>query len=248
MSTTSLGSRGTTRVLLFVFVVLSVITLLQIREVRTDLDKSQEKNVALSDKQEEAAVAAKQLSDQVEALGAKPVVDTDNLKSIQGLPGINGRPPTFAEISAAVQAYCSTGRCDGRSPSVTQVAQAVASFCNARGQCKGSKGDAGEAGTNGTNGVDGTNGADGKDGSPGAQGPGPSDDQIQSAVETYCTNAPCAKGDKGDKGDTGETGATGPPGPLCPDGFTGEAVEVVTETNEPLGPPTKRTIFACVPS
>lgn len=136
-----------------------------------------------------------------------------------GTTGPAGRPPTQAEIQKAVNSFCASGICKGKdgkpgtSPTPAQVAAAVAAFCNANGECQGPAGEPGKpgatgspgpAGKDGQNGTDGQPGADGKDGE---RGPGPTTEQIDLAVSSYCggETKPCM----------------GPPGPTGPGGTDG---------------------------
>jgi hypothetical protein len=129
----------------------------------------------------------------------------------QGPVGPQGPAPSFTQVQNAVDLYCSTGRCDGKRPSASQVANAVALYCDDRGECRGPKGDTGDTGEPGT---DGTDGLDGTDGEVGPRGPGPTAEQISTAVATYCANQPGGScegppGDQGPKGETGEPGTDG---------------------------------------
>lgn len=235
MSGDTIASPRVTRVLAVLFVVMSIFTVWQISDTRSDLNETQSENARLGhelvetqQRQDESAVQAQALAEQVRDLGERPVVQPDQPDPIAGPPGADGRSPGAADVALAVGAYCAGGRCDGKSPTVAQVAYAVSSFCNANGKCAGPKGDTGASGPSGSNGADGSkgdtgpsgsNGADGSKGDTGPQGPkgdkgdkgdtgdSPSADQILSAVSTYCAENPCAKGDKGDKGDPGEPGA-----------------------------------------
>lgn len=125
-----------------------------------------------------------------------------------GATGPAGPPPSPAAVQAAVNLYCSTGRCDGQSPSSAEVSAAVAAYCDARGECRGPRGDAGKNGANGVDGKDGVNGLNGADGAPGPQGPPPSDAQVLAAVQNYCSGQPggSCEGPKGDIGPQGPSG------------------------------------------
>lgn len=239
---TELASNKVTRFLVVVFVVLSVGTAWQVSRIQDDLSNSDSENAALKTVVEET-VKDQQLSkqqaalleEQVKELGARPVVDPDDLSTIrgdQGVPGAPGRAPTTAEIALAVSNYCSGGRCDGLAPTAPQVAAAVALYCNNRGECRGSDGTNGSNGENGIDGSDGSAGVDGKDGAKGDRGetgPPPTDSQMLAAVNTYCADQPggnCrgaegAKGEKGSTGDVGPTGPIGPEGPAGPPGSDG---------------------------
>lgn len=82
----------------------------------------------------------------------------------QGPTGVPGRPPTEAEINAAVLAYCEPQGSDAR-------------------PCRGPMG---PAGTNGEDGVDGTDGEDGADGKDGGI-PETFTFTTQSGIERKCT-------------------------------------------------------------
>ncbi len=86
-----------------------------------------------------------------------------------------GSGATAAQVAAAVNAYCSAAQCrgpagrDGSPLSPAQVTQAVGVYCSQRDDCRGPAG------------------------SPGPQGPGPTDEQVQAAVNAYCeTHNNCA--------------------------------------------------------
>lgn len=121
----------------------------------------------------------------------------------QGDPGEQGEqgpPPTAAQVLTAVSAYCSGGACSPSGPTQQQVNTAVARYCNGN-NCTGPKGDPGEDAT----GEPGEPGQPGAPGAQGEQGPGPSDEQIAAAVDTYCAGGNCT-GPKGDPGSQGPAG------------------------------------------
>lgn len=114
----------------------------------------------------------------------------------------------------------------------SEIDAAVRRFCDATGQCTGKDGTDGKDVSKAMvsaavtaycdargqcRGADGTNGT-------GEPVP-PSDEQVQASVAAYCADNSC-------KGD---------PGPLCPDGYHGEVVTVLTQ----LAPPEEDEIFAC---
>lgn len=90
---------------------------------------------------------------------------------------------------------------------------------------RGRQGIQGIAGANGIDGQDGVDGTDGQDGAPGPKGD---------------------KGDPGPKGDKGDRGEPGPQGPACPEGYTGQAVQV--ESGSAPANADTRTIWACLPN
>lgn len=124
-------------------------------------------------------------------------------------------------IDAAFRRYCATNdQCDGQAPTRAELADAVATYCTANGQCRGPAAPAAK------DGEDGTNGQDGASGEPGKDAPPPSDAQVLAGIAAYCEqNGQCR----------------GPAGPTCPDGYSGQAVEVLTSLTE------SQQIFACLP-
>lgn len=150
------------------------------------------------------------LREQVEATGQTPVapdpedrIDDAPTSGPQGERGDRGRPPTPAEVADAVADYCSGGTCSSP-PTATQVLAAVQAFCDGSA-CIG------PAGANGTPGAVGAQGQPGSVGPPGVQGadgPGPTGEQIATAVADYCAANGC-EGDPGPVGPAGETGAPG---------------------------------------
>jgi hypothetical protein len=96
-----------------------------------------------------------------------------------------GRPPTTAEVTAAVAEYLTAHPVEpGRPPTAAEISDAVAAYFAAHPV------------------HDGKDGRDGKDGATGERGPGPTDEQIKSAVQAWLAEHPP------------------PPGPTCPPGST----------------------------
>lgn len=144
----------------------------------------------------DANSAVRALASQVRNLGGTPVVTP---KTITGPPGPG---PSNAEIALAVANYCAQHEnCTG-TPSPSQVFAAVKAYCSAGAVCRGSKGSPGPRGPRGT-GAPGAVGPSGASGAPGAPGPGPTDQQIASAVAAYCDAHGGCTGPAGPKGDTG---------------------------------------------
>lgn len=105
--------------------------------------------------------------------------------------------------------------------------QGVAGAAGATGP-QGPRGPAGPRGPRGFAGADGTDGTDGAAGTDGVQGPaGPA-------------------GPQGEQGPAGPQGERGPAGPTCPDGYTGQEVQVEDGSSPVNGD--ERTIYACVPN
>lgn len=101
----------------------------------------------------------------------------------------------------------------------------------------GKTGKVGATGPMGPIGITGSQGEKGDPGEQGAQGPGPTDAQVQAAVDAYCeAHDQCRgpQGEKGEKGDTGETGAQGEPG---------TSPQMLRCSPDPLDP----TVFVCQP-
>lgn len=130
--------------------------------------------------------------------------------------GERGPGPTIEEINAAVAAYCAArNNCSGRPPTTAEVAAAVAEYLTANPPQPGRPPTAAEisdavttwfAANPPQDGRDGQDGADGKDGEDGERGPGPTDEQIEAAVQAWLSQHPP------------------PPGPSCPAGYTLEPV------------------------
>jgi hypothetical protein len=97
-----------------------------------------------------------------------------------GATGASGPGPSSTQVARAVASYCAGGVCDGKDVTASQVSAAVAQYCNANGECKGPVGQAGADGSTGQAGQDGAKGE------PGDPGPPPSDEQITTAVQSYC--------------------------------------------------------------
>lgn len=147
-------------------------------------------------------------NDRIESLGGTPVPTPTQ---IPGSVGQRGPGPTDTEIADAVTLYCDRhSGCVG-TPSQAQVLAAVTAFC-AADACRGAKGSSGSPGASGASGDPGHAGVSGQPGQTGDQGqsgPGPTDDQIASAVAVYCSGHNDCTGPAGPKGDTGATGVTG---------------------------------------
>jgi len=127
---------------------------------------------------------------QIERLGGSTVAAPSS--GAPGPSGPAGPGPSAQEVLAAVDLYCATrSGCVG-TPTKAQVLTAVQGYCQvATHPCRGAVGATGEPG------------ATGAPGAQGDQGPGPTDDQVATAVGLYCD----AHG-----GCTGATGSTGPSG------------------------------------
>lgn len=132
------------------------------------------------------------LAEQVEDLGGIPLVSpSPGPQGERGEPGESvtgppGRPPTAAEISAAVSDYLARHPpARGRAPTTQEILTAVAGYLAENPPAAGPKGERGEPGPSGSPGpkgepgesvtgppgTAGKDGADGKDGQEGAAGP-----------------------------------------------------------------------------
>lgn len=141
------------------------------------------------------AVDVGKLAQQVKSLGATPVVQPP-----PAVPATVDSADLRQAARQAVDDYCAPrNQCrgaDGATPNFDAIVTAVVNTIPRP--------------TNGTN---------------GERGPGPTDEQVSSAVADYCdahnqcAGASGAKGDTGDTGQTGAAGPPGPPGPTCPDGY-----------------------------
>lgn len=138
-----------------------------------------------------------------------------------GEPGEPGPPPSNAQVSRAVALYCSGGQCDGDDATITQVRAAVALYCDNRGQCRGPQGATGAAGEDGQDGSPGVPGETGAPGAVGQRGPGPTDSQVEQAVNQYCSTRNNCRGPQGETGAPGAPGEPGAPGLQGPPGDPG---------------------------
>ncbi len=186
-----LESRTTSRVLFALFIFLTIFTVLSIRDLQNDSERAQEREQIAADRQDKAEAAAKALTEQVEDLGGRPVIDPEDLE--KALENRSGTAPSASEVSFAVQLYCADGRCNGKEPTITQVAAAVATYCDSRGQCRGKQGEKGDDGET-------------------IVGPPPTAEAVLAAVTNYCDSHDQCRGPKGDKGDDGTNGTDGRPG------------------------------------
>jgi hypothetical protein len=173
------------------------------------------------EQQRDSAVAEKvSLAEQIKAACAAgdlrgPICDQAADVAATPVPsatGAAGRPPTAAEISAAVEAYLlANPPAAGRAPTAAEVAAAAASYLTANPPNPGRAPTVAEI-------VDavgtyfathppptGDPGQDGKDGRP------PTAGEIRAAVDEYLAEHPPP---------AGEQGPQGPAGPVCPDGST----------------------------
>lgn len=185
---TKLESRTTSRVLFVLFVFLTIFTVLSIRDLQNDAKESARQVTVASERQDKAEAAAKALTEQVEDLGGRPVIDPEDLE--RALENRSGTAPSAADVSFAVQLYCADGRCNGKEPTISQVAAAVATYCDNRGQCRGKQGEKGEDGET-------------------IVGPPPSAESVLAAVTTYCDSHDGCRGPKGDSGTNGTNGTDG---------------------------------------
>lgn len=166
-------------------------------------DRGQADRVALRSELAQSRTEAQALAEQVESLGAEPVVTPDPAGPMPGPAGERGPRgpqgvgPSPEQVAAAVAAYCAGGRC-AAPPSDPQVTAAVVAYC-AEGRCTGRDGAAGAAGTAGDPGTPGEAGPPGPAGEP---GPAPTAEAVRAAVDAYCADVGC----------TGPPGETGPPG------------------------------------
>jgi hypothetical protein len=179
--------------------------------------------------------ALAEANDRIIRLGGTPVKGPQGAPGAQGLQGVPGRPPTAAEVSAAVARYCAIdGVCR---PTAADVATAVARYCNNRGECRGPRGVKGD---NGTDGTDGGPGEPGPTGPAGPTGPPPTDEQVADAVADYCAlHAGC-------QGPPGPAGTVNPGDYQCPEGqfvagFAVTADGTVTLTCKSAIPPDNTT-------
>ena len=156
--------------------------------------------------------------EQAEQVAAAPAPPPPLASPATGEPG---RPPTAAEIQAAVDAYLveHPPAC-GRPPTPAEVAAAVAEYLIANPPTPGRPPTAEEISAAvaqyfADNPV--RDGRDGKDGEDGEPGPPPTAEEIDSAVAAWIDAHPDSV--RGPKGDEGE------PGPTCPVGTSLEPVQ-----------------------
>lgn len=118
------------------------------------------------DEKESAQADARQLCEQVRALGQQCVA-LDQARGERGEQGIPGPGPTPAQVYDAVAAWLRANPPkDGRSPTREEIAQAVAEYLRAHPPAKGADGQPGKDGADGQDGAPGADGAPGTPGSP----------------------------------------------------------------------------------
>ena len=131
---------------------------------------------------------ARTLADQVRRLGGVPVVSPppqptparSGAQGRTGATGTPGRPPTQAEVSAAVAAYLRANPPPrGRAPTMAEIITAVSGYLTQNPP------PAGPAGAKGDEGDPGETGATGPQGDRGEQGPPPTDEQVRTAVAAF---------------------------------------------------------------
>jgi hypothetical protein len=144
---------------------------------------------------------------------------------LPGPTGGQGRPPTPAEIQAAVAAELAANPPPaGRPPTTAEITAVVASVLAANPPSPGRPPTAAEIeavvaawfAANPT--------PPGEDGEDGRDGRTPTPAEIQAAVAAELAANPPAAGPKGDPGVDGARGPEGDPGPTCPPGTSLEAV------------------------
>ena len=128
------------------------------------------------------------LAEQVRRLGGVPVVSPppqpapaqSGTPGRPGATGAAGRPPTEAEVSAAVTAYLREHPPPrGRAPTMAEIITAVS------GYLRQNPPPAGPAGATGPQGEKGETGNTGPQGDRGEQGPPPSEEQVRAAVAAF---------------------------------------------------------------
>lgn len=201
--------------------IVAALAFIGVSDLRGGLEDATARNTSLEADLNEQEAASAALAEQVKRLGGKPVVDPPVSTPSEGQrdPG-----PTDAQVEAAVADYCAGNRCK---PTVSrsQVAAAVADYC-AGGACRARTG----ARTDGADGTDGTDGQDGTDGKDGAPGPGPTAEQIASAVADYCADGRCSEpGKDGKDGADGKDATITPSGMDCPEGERVNGVHLLAD-------------------
>lgn len=165
-------------------------------------------------KQGDVKINGRDLCQKAKKVAKHPTEPVAGPQGEQGVPGDRGPAPTESQIMIAVTAYCQHGKCQGEqgvqgkpgaNPSQQDIEDAVAAYCNANGECQGPAGDDGKQGETGKDGEDST-----VPGPKGDTGPGPTQEQINAAVSSYCGSHSCTgpKGETGAKGDPGKDGVS----------------------------------------
>lgn len=173
------------------------VTLSTVLDLIDRADAGRDDRAALRAELERSLSDSAALAEQVQRLGATPVVTPDDVRGPRGERGprgARGEGPSPEQVAAAVTVYCAGGRC-AAPPSDSQVTAAVVAYC-AQGRCTG------RAGTDGADGAVGEPGPAGPAGPAGEPGPAPTVEQIRASVTAYCADVGC----------TGPPGEAGPPG------------------------------------
>lgn len=225
--------------ILFAILVLTGLTLYQgltttgqLKHLETELVSAQADRNQIASTQNSSIKQTQALYQQVQALGARPVVkaqDIPKIVTVQGPPGPQGTPGATGAIGpqgpqGPIGPEGPTGP-QGKTGSYPQCLLAATKCVGAVGP-KGETGPIGPQGPAGPQGYPGPAGPPGDAGQTGPQGPaGPA-------------------GPQGPKGDPGEPGAIGPAGPTgnCPSGSTLKQEQILT-TDQPA---TGLKVMICV--
>ncbi|MEQ7008459.1 hypothetical protein ABN028_19995 [Actinopolymorpha sp. B17G11] len=207
-----------------------------VARIYTQVEDLQSANVRLEDRADRAdaardkqAVAAEQLSEQVRALGAEPVVTPAPAPPPPRSGGVSAAevrsivadelddrrleltPAQIASVARVAASQVPRPR-DGSTPTAADirpvVRDVVAAVCSGDA-CRGAKGDQGDRGEAGEPGEPGRPGEPGDTGPP---GPGPTDEQIDARLAAYCAERGGCQGPPGPAGEDGADGADGADG------------------------------------
>lgn len=171
------------------------------------LEEAQERSASRAEALDILRSDTRDLRDHVKRLGGRPQVPERDIiveapRGPEGPQGPQGRPPTSAEVRAAVTDWLEANPPeDGRPPTEAEIAAAVADWCS-DDRCVGETGPQGERGPAGEM---------GPQGPVGETGPGPTDEQVAAAVADYCATSGCV-GPRGPAGADGQDGADGEDG------------------------------------
>jgi hypothetical protein len=205
---------------------LSILTLYQVLQTSAELKVANADRETIRTTANNSIAQSNALANQVEQLGAKPVVNkVDIPKTIEGPKGETGPQGATGDIGPQGP----PGPIGPQGPAGPQGKQGQYPQCLlAATKCVGPQGAVGPQGPAGKDGVAGPAGPQGPAGATGLQGP--QGEQGPAGKD----GAPGPAGKDGTAGADGEQGPPGPAGPTCPDGTT-LTKKRFTTMDEPAG-------------